>query len=160
MNDKARIEEINIKAPPEAEGRNEHALGRLRGEYCYQCNKHIGEYEKKRPRVCGSCNEEEKKTAPLLKKCPWCGSPPAFIVDDLTGTVTVNCLNDACYIRPYSRRSFQTRRDTLAAWNNPKGKPSNLVAEKTLRLALYDALASEEIWKKFITTHDFMDIGD
>ena len=51
-----------------------------------------------------------------MKPCPFCGATPEPYVTHLTKWISVQCMNDDCGVRPYTRYC-ETVDDAIRAWN-------------------------------------------
>jgi hypothetical protein len=50
------------------------------------------------------------------KTCPFCGAPPILFRAHLTHNISVQCMNEACGVKPYTRYC-ETVDDAIRAWN-------------------------------------------
>jgi hypothetical protein len=50
------------------------------------------------------------------KTCPFCGATPEPFVAHLTKWISIQCMNDDCGVRPYTRYC-DTVDDAIRAWN-------------------------------------------
>ena len=50
------------------------------------------------------------------KTCPFCGAPPILFQAHLTHNISVQCMNEACGVKPYTRYC-ETANDAIRAWN-------------------------------------------
>ena len=50
------------------------------------------------------------------KTCPFCGAPPILFQAHLTHNISVQCMNEACGVKPYTRYC-ETADDAIRAWN-------------------------------------------
>lgn len=51
-----------------------------------------------------------------MKPCPFCGATPEPFVTRLTKWISIQCMNDDCGVRPYTRYR-ETMDEAVALWN-------------------------------------------